>query len=156
MEKLQQLLNFTDSNGEVITVFGGKMTLGQALMIAIVITGVVLALKLAKGVIRFVITGVLVCYCLVSFNIMSPDQLKDIAETVKSKGTKYYQTFAKESDNIKIDGTDIKVKLKKDWVSVSDIESIVSGKKGTLTVKTKNKKYVTDDSVVISLIKTFK
>lgn len=156
MEKLQQILNIKNSNGEVITFFDGKLTLSQLLFIVVAIIAVVAILKFLKGVVRTVLTVVAICVALVNYGIASPTQIKDAASVISQKGIATYEKLASASDSIKVEGSDVQVKLGDKWFNVSDVTSFVSTGKATATINVDGESYAVEDSSIISLLKTFK
>lgn len=156
MEKLQQLLNIKNSNGEVITFFDGKLTLSQLLFIVVAIIVVIAIIKFLKGVVRTVLAVVAICVALVNYGIASPTQIKDAASIISQKGISTYEKLASASENIKVEGSDVQIKLRDSWVNISDVTSFVSTGKNTATINVGDESYVVDDSNIISLLKTFK
>lgn len=156
MEKLQQILNIKNSNGEVITFFDGKLTLSQLLFIVVAIIAVVAILKFLKGVVRTVLTVVAICVALVNYGIVSPTQIKDAASVISQRGIATYEKLASASDSIKVEGSDVQVKLGDKWFNVSDVTSFVSTGKDTATINVDGESYAVEDSSIISLLKTFK
>lgn len=156
MEKLQQLLNIKNANGEVITFFNGKVTLSQLVFIILAIIVVALVIKFLKGIVRTIITIVAICVALVNYGIASPTQIKDAASVISQKGIATYEKMASASENIKLDGNNIEIKLGDKWVNVSDVTSFVSAGDGVATVNVDGESYSVEDSNIISLLKTFK
>lgn len=153
---LQELLNITNAEGEVITLFDGKITLGQAIAVVITIAVVLLVMKLVKKTMKLVLTVAVVCACLVYFNIASPDQIKDAASQVASAGIASYQTIADSSKNVRIEGGAIQINVGDNtWVDVTEVTSIVGGDSGKATISVGGQSYVVEDSAVIQLIKSF-
>lgn len=153
--QLQELFNFTNANGEVITLFGGKITLSQALMILLAAAVILFALKVLKSIVRTIVIVVAICVCLVHFNIASPDQIKDAATQIAQTGIASYQTVVDSSQNIRYQGNTIQVNLNDNWVDVGNITSIVGGENGKATVVANGKSYVVNDSAVIQLLQMF-
>lgn len=156
MEKLQQILNIKNSNGEVITFFDGKITLSQLIFIIIAVIAVVAVIKLLKGVVRTVLAIIAICIALVNYGIASPTQIKDAASIISQKGITTYEKLASTSENIKVEGSDVQIKLGNNWINISDVTSFVSTGKNTATVNVGDESYAVDDSNIISLLKTFK
>lgn len=156
MEKLQQLLNIKNSNGEVITFFDGKLTLSQLLFIVVAIIVVIAIIKFLKGVVRTVLAVVAICVALINYGIASPTQVKDAASVISQKGIATYEKMASVSENIKIDGSNIKIKLGDNWFNISEVTSFVSTGKDTATVNVNGESFAVEDSDIISLLKTFK
>lgn len=156
MEKLQQIMNITNADGEVITFFDGKVTLSQLLVGIAVLAVVLFAIKVIKGVFKTIIIIASICIGLVHYNIASPTQIKDVASQIASNGVTAYQTFANASENIKIDGSDIQVKVGDNWFSISDVTSIVQGTDGVATVTVDGETYTTEDNNIIELLNSFK
>lgn len=156
MEKLQQLLNIKNADGEVITFFNGKVTLSQLVFIILAIIVVALVIKFLKGVVRTIIAIGAICVALVNYGIASPTQIKDAASVISQKGIATYEKMASASENIKLDGNNIEIKLGDKWVNVSDVTSFVSAGDGVATVNVDGESYSVEDSNIISLLKTFK
>lgn len=156
MEKLQQLLNIKNSNGEVITFFDGKLTLSQLLFIVVAIIAVIAIIKFLKGVVRTILAIVAICIALVNYGIASPTQIKDAASVISQKGIATYEKMASASENIKIDDSNIKIKLGDNWFNISDVTSFVSTGKDKATVNVNGESFAVEDSDIISLLKTFK
>lgn len=157
MSKLEALLNFTNSEGEVITFFGGKITLSQLLVIIGAILVIILVFKFLKGIVKTILAIGIVCYALVYFGIASPQQLKDVSSQIVDKGESFYESFIEASSNIKYEDDKLLVRTDGDaWIDVSDIKSFVTGKEGVVTIQTSNGAYTISDSEVIRLLETFK
>lgn len=156
MEKLQQLLNIKNADGEVITFFNGKVTLSQLVFIILAIIVVALVIKFLKGVVRTIIAIGAICVALVNYGIASPTQIKDAASVISQKGIATYEKMASASENIKLDGSNIEIKLGDKWVNVSDVTSFIPSGKGVATVNVDGESYSVEDSDIISLLKTFK
>lgn len=156
MEKLQQLLNIKNANGEVITFFNGKVTLSQLVFIILAVIVVALVIKFLKGVVRTVITIIAICVALVNYGIASPTQIKDAASVISQKGIATYEKMASASENIKLNGNNIEIKLGDKWINVSDVTSFISTGDGVATVNVDGESYSVEDSNIISLLKTFK
>ena len=156
MEKLEQMLNITNANGEVITFFDGKVTLGQIIAVILCIVVVGIAWKFIKGLLKTAIMIVVVCVALVYFGIASPEQITDVAGTIKEYGVETYQKFADASENIKVAEGSIQINLGDKWVDISEIGSMVSGAKDTVTVNVNGESYTIEDSQVLELLDQFK
>lgn len=157
MSKLEALLNFTNSDGEVITFFEGRLTLSQLLVIIGAIIAIILVFSFIKGIVKTIITIVIVCYALVYFGIASPQQLKDVSSQIIDKGASFYESFVEASSNIKYENDKLLIKVDEDtWIDVSDIKSFVAGKEGVVTIQTSNGAYAISDSEIIKLLETFK
>ena len=157
MDKLEALLNFTNSEGEVITLFGGRVTLSQLVVIVLALIAVFLVLKFIKGVVKFIVMSIIICYSLVHFGIASPQQLKDVSSQIIDKGVGFYETFVEASSNIKYEDAKLMICTDGDvWLDVSEIKSFVTGKEGVVTIKTSDGSYTISDSEVIRLLETFK
>lgn len=156
MEKLQQLLNIKNANGEVITFFDGKVTLSQLVFIILAIIVVALVIKFLKGVARTIVAVVAVCVALVNYGIASPTQIKDVASVISQRGIATYEKMASASESIKLNGNNIEIKLGDKWVNVSDVTSFISTGDGAATINVDGESYFVEDSNIISLLKTFK
>lgn len=152
---MQDILNLTNANGEVITLFDGKVTLSQALAVVITIAIVFFVMKVVRKTLKLVFTVAAICACLVYFNIASPAQIKDAATQIASAGVESYKTIVDSSKNIRMEGGGIQVNIADNWVDISDITSIVGGDSGKATVVVNGQSYVVEDTVVIQLLKSF-
>lgn len=152
---MQDLLNFTNAEGEVITLFDGKLTLSQAIGILAALAVIIFAFKVLKAAARTTVCVIAVCACLIHFNLASPTQIKDVATQVAQAGISGYQSAVDSSKNIRWENNTIQINLDDNWVNVSDIESIIGGESGKATVVAGGVSYVVDDSAVIKLLKTF-
>lgn len=156
MDKLQQFFNFSNSDGEVTTYFGGRFTTSQIITFVIVVLAILLVMCFIKGIVKFIVTLVLVALMLVQFGIASPTQLKDIADTISSKGIETYQVLANASENIKLEDSTIKIKIGDDnWIDVTDIKSYVKSDEGVISITVGKETYAITDENVIKLIESF-
>jgi hypothetical protein len=156
MESIKSLLNFSSSDGTVITFFDGKVTLSQLIMGIIIIAVILFVLKVIKGIMKTVIIFIAICVGLVHYGLASPTQIKDVTTQIANNGIKTYQTFANASENIKIQGKDIKLKIGDNWVSIADVSSFIKTEDGVATVVVDGENVLVDDSNIISLLETFK
>jgi hypothetical protein len=156
MERLQQLLNFKNSNGEVITLFNGKVTLSQLIMFILVVVVVAFFFKLLSGIIRTVAIIIAVCVLAIHLGLTSPTQLKDVSSQLATTGVETYQKVIDASKNIKSSGSTIYIKLGDDWIDITSVDSIIKGADGTLTVISNGVSYLTDDTNIIELLQDFK
>ena len=156
MDKLQQFFNFSNSDGEVTTYFGGRFTTSQTITFVIVVLAILLVMCFIKGIVKFIVTLALVALMLVQFGIASPTQLKDIADTISSKGIETYQVLANASENIKLEDSTIKIKIGDDnWIDVTDIKSYVKSDEGVISITVGKETYAITDENVIKLIESF-
>jgi hypothetical protein len=155
MEKIQQLLNLKNSDGTVITLFDGKITLSQLIIMIVAIMAVGIVLKLLKGVIKIVLSVGIACVLLVQADIVSPTQLKDVSSQIANAGVETYKTVAAKSSNIKIKDSTIMLNLNDKWIDIKDIDSVIQSGKNKLTIIVDGMSYLTDDSEVVNLVKSF-
>lgn len=152
MDKIQQFLNFSNSDGEVKTFFGGRLTLSQLICIILAVVIVIVVFKLLKGVLRIALTVTTLIIFLLQFGLASPTQLGDITKVIAEEGISAYNTYAKNSDNIKLQNNKIMVRLNDNWYSVNDIDSIVSTGDDSISITINGKSYATRDKTMIKLL----
>ena len=152
MNKVQQFLNFSNSDGEVKTFFGGRLTLSQLICIILAVVIVIVVLKLLKGLLRIALTVTTLIIFLLQFGLASPTQLGDITKVIAEEGISAYNTYAKNSDNIKLQNNKIMVRLNDNWYSVNDIDSIVSTGDDSISITINGKSYATRDKTMIKLL----
>ncbi len=155
IEKLQQSLNFTNSEGEVITFFDGKLTISQAILILIAIVAVLIVLKCIKGIVKAVIVGGIAVFVCINMGILSPTQVRDIGEQIYAKGVSAYESIAEASENIKIEDSTIKIQLNDKWYDVKDVKSFVPTDEG-ISIKIGDDTIAIKDGKIVELIKSFK
>lgn len=158
MERIQELLNFTNADGSVKMIHIGSLsiTLTQLLLTIGLVVILLVALKVTRGVLKlFWVVGFIAVF-LVTHGVLSPIKLGNTVTQLSAAGIKSYQSLANASDNIKIEDSTIKIKVKRDWIDVKDIDSFMVGDENTITIIVGDKYYTTDDLSVIQLIKSFK
>lgn len=157
MDKLQQILNFTDADGKVITLFDGAITLSQLVMILLCIVAVIVLFKLLKGLFKVAIIAVTVIFFVVQLGIASPTQLKDVANVIEEKGVEAYNSLVSASENIRVtEDNTIEVCIDDAWVNIEDIKSIISGAEDKLTVIIDGVSHVIEDENIQKLLEQFK
>lgn len=155
--RLNELLNFTDSEGKVITLFDGKMTLSQAVVGVVAIVGVLLIMKMVKKAFKWALIVAVACVMLVHYNVASPQQLRDVAGQIAEKGVDTYRSFANASQNVKIQGGSVYLRLDdNNWVNVTDISSIIGGGEKDMTVVVGGQTYTISDDIAQDLLNSLK
>lgn len=97
---MEDFLVFRDASGEVITLLDGRVTLGQVVILVIGIVAVAVALKVLKGIIRFVVTVAAILACVFYLGIATPDDLIDAANKAKEYGTQTLESYSESLPNI--------------------------------------------------------
>lgn len=161
MEKLSDLMsvfNFTDAEGKVITVMDGRFTLGQVVIGGIAIIAVLMVLKAIKSAVKYAVIIGVACFALVYFGVASPQQLTDIAAQIRDTGIEQYQRFSQASENIKIEGGKIYIKLSDGtWLDATDVNAMVKGGvSGEFTIMSNGESYTMFDSDVFEMLESFK
>lgn len=152
MDKLKEILVFNDAAGNPITVFGGKFTLSQVVAVLICIIAVSFILKKLKGIIKAVLSVVIIAVAAIYFGIATPEQIKSIADKVAEVGVETYQKFAEVSENIKVEEGSIKICVGEQWVDVKDIASTVTDNEGKMSITVDGKDLIVDDEKVTELL----
>lgn len=154
--ELQQLFNFmTTEDGEVNTYFDGRVTQSQLIVAIVCVVALLFCIAFLKKLAKIVCILVLVGVMLVHYGASSPIELNDIASTIQSTGTAYYEKVANSSDSVKFEDNTVSVKIDGNWYNVKDIQSIVSGSEGVLTVIIDGESHTVDNSYIIEVLKTF-
>lgn len=156
LDKVQGVLNITDSNGQVITLIGDRLTVGQLLLILMVVTTVMAMVKFFRGIFRVSIIAATLVGASVYFGVISPQELQDVSDKIAEQGVKTYESVVSMSDNIKIEGSSIHVNLGGVWHNVEEVTSFVKGSDGSATIKLGDQSFTTDDVVIIQLLKMLK
>lgn len=154
-EQLQQIFNFTSSNGEVKTYFDGRITQSQLIVGLICIAAIMFVFSFVKKLAKILCLTGIICVMLVHFGVASPAQISNVAGKISETGINYYQKVASASENVKITDKSIAVKIDGNWVNVEDIQGVVTGTKDTMTVILDGKSYAVKDKSVIGVLQTF-
>lgn len=139
-------------NEVVKTYFNGAITQQQLIGIIIAVVAVIVILALAKKAIKLILTVVVIIGALIYFNVMSPEQLKDVSKVIAEKGQSTFTQISEASQNVKVDTSgetpSISVNLEGTWVNVNDITNFVKTKDGVYSVNVNGQSYsVSDDSI---------
>ena len=145
-DKLQGLLNFASSNGEVITLFNGKITLSQLIVGIGAIAVIIIALKFLKKTVRTVTLIGAICFALVHYGLATPTQLKDVGMQIAKDG----------SENIQLNNDSISIKIEDKWISLKDIQSFVSTGDDSVSITVDGQSYAVNDKSVVQLLNMFK
>ena len=151
MDKLGKLINFTNEEGEVITLLDGKITLSQVLIIIVGIIVCALCVKLIKGICKYGIIFGLVCLVLIELNITSPTDLGNLANIIKESGIEAYQSYVEQSENLKIEDDKLMVLVKDKWIDITDIDTMVDSVEGK-TIVVDGESFVIADKTVNALL----
>lgn len=155
-DKLQGLLNFASSNGEVITLFNGKITLSQLIVGIGAIAVIIIALKFLKKTVRTVTLIGAICFALVHYGLATPTQLKDVGMQIAQDGVAKYQAVAEMSENIQLNNNSISIKIEDKWVSLDNIQSFVSTGDDSVSITVDGQSYAVNDKSVVQLLNMFK
>ena len=91
----------------------------------------------------------------ISVGILSPKQVIDTAQVIKDKGIETYEKFASASDNIKVSGDSLMVRMGDTWVDLNAINNFdING--NTVSVNVGGNTYQVTDEAVAKLFQTFK
>lgn len=152
-----KLLQMVNEYGEVKTFFGGKVTLTQILQFFAVLIIVALTIRLAKKIVRLVVTVICITFLCISFGVISPEQLEStenilsVAENVVS-----VKKITELSENVSFDGESVKLKLNDEWYSIDDIQSFTYVEEGVVSVSVAGKDISVTDESLIQLLELFR
>lgn len=152
-----KLLQMVNEYGEVKTFFGGKVTLTQILQFFAVLIIVALTIRLAKKIVRLVVTVICITFLCISFGVISPEQLEStenilsVAENVVS-----VKKITELSENVSFDGESVKLKLNDEWYSIDDIQSFTYVEDGVVSVSVAEKDISVTDESLIQLLELFR
>ena len=141
------------------TVFDGKMTVKQLLLILVVVIAVLIVLKLVTGVMKTILLVVIIAFAVLRFGLTFPATIKDTDKKIAEEGIATYNTkYVNRTDNLKSSGNDILIKVGDEWVSVKEVESILypnplTGKKMGISID--GEIYQVEDEYVINMLKSF-
>ncbi len=143
------------------TLFDGRLSVKQLLLILVVIIAIVIVVKLLTGVWRTITTIVIIVLSLLRFGLISPAQMKDVGKKVEAEGISSYSQYINKSENIRAtDDNKIQINLGDEWVSIDQIESIMTstplvGNGDKISVSVDGEVYEIDDRNVADLLKKF-
>lgn len=127
----------------------------QIVVIIVAIIGILLVLGLAKKTMKIILTLAILIIGGISVGILSPKQVIDTAQVIKDKGIETYEKFASASDNIKVSGDSLMVRMGDTWVDLNAINNFdING--NTVSVNVGGNTYQVTDETVAKLFQTFK
>lgn len=131
------------------------MATSQIVVIIVAIIGILLVLGLAKKTMKIILTLAILIIGGISVGILSPKQVIDTAQVIKDKGIETYEKFASASDNIKVSGDSLMVRMGDTWVDLNAINNFdING--NTVSVNVGGNTYQVTDETVAKLFQTFK
>ena len=131
------------------------MATSQIVVIIVAIIGILLVLGLAKKTLKIVLTLAILIIGGISFGVLSPSQVIDTASAIKERGIETYEKFASASDNIKVDGDSLMVRMGDIWIDLNAINNFdING--NTVSVTVGGNTYSVTDENVAKLFQTFK
>lgn len=129
------------------------ITSSQIAVIVIGIIALILVLSLVKKAVKWVISTVILLVFGVWVGLLSPQQAIDTATAIKDKGIATYQRLADASQNIKVDGENISVRIKDTWFDLNAVNSYhIDGNSVRLSVG--GNSYTVTDENIVRLFKT--
>lgn len=155
MDKLQQFLNHSTSDGTVITYFNGTVTQTQIIQFVAVFLIIILSFAFLKKMAKLVVVLVCVLYLVVTMGIASPTKLVNTAVAVKENGTEMYEFYTKAKDKIKFDGDKASIKVNGEWIDVDSISSIVSVGEGLASIYVNGENVAISDADIVEFLKYF-
>lgn len=136
------------------TLLDGKITVQQLLIVILVAIIAILVIKFIKGIISTLVVIGVVIVALMYQGVISPVQVKDVSKKLAAQGITAYQKYADESDDVKIVDDDIQVKVGNTWVSVNEIDSVVSNiGSASMSVSVNGQTYTLDDDKAVEMLK---
>lgn len=131
------------------------MATSQIVVIIVAIIGILLVLGLAKKTMKIILTLAILVFGGISVGLLSPKQVIDTAQVIKDKGIETYEKFASASDNIKVSGDSLMVRMGDTWVDLNAINNFdING--NTVSVNVGGNTYQVTDETVAKLFQTFK
>lgn len=136
--------------------FNGAITQKQLIIGIMCVVVLILALALAKKVVKLIISGVVIVMLGINMGVLSPDKI-DVSN-IAGQQTQLIQIAKSSSNYVKVDtknGIKVQLKIGDKWTNVEDIASFKKSDDG-YTVCINGESYlVTDSSVqkVLELIK---
>lgn len=140
---------------DTVTFLDGKLTLRQVVIIGVGVLAFLLILRFLKGVIRKVLLVVSIVVTLVHFGVVSPTQVADIGKMIAEKGVKAYESYAKASENIKIDGDKLLICVGGQWINISEVTTFDLAGEGNARIGVGSTVYETQDANIIKLLQLF-
>ena len=142
------------------TLFNGRITVKQLILIIVVVIAVLIVLKLVTGTLKIIITAIIIVVALFRFGLISPAPLKDAGKKMAQDEIKSYSTkYINQSDNIRLSSDNkIEIKVEDKWVPIDKIESIMAPNPLTgdkLSISVDGEIYEVNDKYVVAMLKTF-
>ena len=158
LAKIQEFFSkfeIKNEDGTVKTVLGGRFTMTQVIVFAIVVLIIILMLVFIKKILKFVIIVALILFIVVQAGIVTPKQIGDVTAKIKEVGVTVYQKMAEGSEAINIVGdSDILVKDANGTdINLNSVKSFIKQGADMLSLITKDgATYMIDNPDVINLI----
>ena len=137
------------------TLFNGRITVKQLILIIVVVIAVLIVLKLVTGVMKTVLLAVIICVALLRFGLISPAPIKDAGKKVTAE---YTEKYVNKSDNLRKTGDTIEIKVGDKWVPIDKVESIMTSNPLTgnkMSISVDGEIYEVEDEHVVDMMKTF-
>lgn len=118
------------------------------------VVALILVLSLMKKAIKWVIGVAVLLICGVWIGVLSPQQAIDTVTAIKDRGMATYQRLADASQNIKIQGESISIRINDTWFDLNAVNSFkVDG--DTVKVEIGGNSYSVTDKTIAKLFETF-
>lgn len=118
------------------------------------VVALILVLSLMKKAIKWVIGVAVLLICGVWIGVLSPQQAIDTVTAIKDRGMATYQRLADASQNIKIQGESISIRINDTWLDLNAVNSFkVDG--DTVKVEIGGNSYSVTDKNIAKLFETF-
>ena len=129
------------------------ITSSQIAVIVVGIIALILVLSLVKKAAKWVISTVILLVFGVWVGLLSPQQAIDTATAIKDKGIVTYQRLADASQNIKVDGENISVRIKDTWFDLNAVNSYHI-EENSVKLSVGGNSYTVTDENIVRLFKT--
>lgn len=113
-----------------------------------------LVLSLMKKTVKWLIGIAVLLICGIWIGVLSPQQAIDTVTAIKEKGISTYQRLADASQNIKVDGESISIRINDTWFDLNAVNSF-EVMEDKVELKVGGNSYTVTDKNIIKLFQTF-
>lgn len=144
-------MNFLQNTVEIM---GHTVTIQFLVSCFFIIIGVLFIIKASKKAIKLIMLTVVILNALVSYHILSQEDVIKVGAKLKDMGITSYEEYKDAIDSVKVIEGELSIITDSGWLQQKDIKNVTISN-GIATIITKNNKvYTSKDKYVIKLLKT--
>lgn len=125
----------------------------QVIVAVIAIVACIIVFSMVKKAIKWLFIVAILLIGGVAFGFLTPEQAINTANAIKNKGIATYEKLADASQNIKVDGESISIRIQDTWFDLNAVNSYeVNG--DTVKISVGGNDYTVTDKTIAKLFNT--